>query len=158
MFNSFDRPWFVFDKWTVGQQLLGTSCWYRDNCITKLWALSSYFLYLYMVFIQHCFHPEQHCFRLDRQFSCSSNISNWLSWIPTQSSIVIQNSCSSWLSCTLSGSNRCFKYLGICIGLFWGRGFLTGHCSVNLIFFNICDGIFKTVFYANEIITGSIEN
>ena len=85
-------------------QLLGTSCWYCDNCITKLWALSSYFLYLYMVFIQHCFHLEQHCFHLDRQFSCSPNISNWLSWFVTQSSLVIQNSCSSWRSCTLSVS------------------------------------------------------
>ena len=83
-------------------QLLGTTCWYRDNCITKLWALSSYLLYLYMVFIQHCFHLEQHCFHLDRQFSCSSKISNLLSRIPTQSSLEIQNSCSSWLSCTLS--------------------------------------------------------
>ena len=32
-----------------------------------------------MVFFQHCFHLEQHCFHMDRQFSCSSNISNWLS-------------------------------------------------------------------------------
>ena len=55
-----------------------------------------------MVFIQHCFHIEQHCFHLDRQLSCSSKISNWLSRIPTQYSLVIQNSCSSWLSCTLS--------------------------------------------------------
>ena len=55
-----------------------------------------------MVFIQHCFHLEQHCFHLDRQFSCYPNISNWLSRFPTQSSLVIQNSCSSWLSCTLS--------------------------------------------------------
>ena len=55
-----------------------------------------------MVFIQHCFHLEQHCFHLDRQFSCSSNISNWLSRIPIQYSLFIQNSCSSWLSCTLS--------------------------------------------------------
>ena len=86
----------------MGKQLLGASCWYCENCITKLWALSSYFFYLYMVFIQHCFQLEQHCFHLDRQFSCYSNISNWLSRIPTQSSLVIQNSCSSWLSCTLS--------------------------------------------------------
>ena len=84
-------------------QLLGTSCWYRDNCITKLWALSSYFLYLYMVFIQHCFHIEQHFVYIDRQFSCSPKLSNWLSRIPTQSSLVIQNYCSSWLSCTLPG-------------------------------------------------------
>ena len=83
------------DKYTVVLQLLGTSCWYRDNCITKLWYLSSYFIYLYVVFFQHCFHLEQHCFHLDRQFSCSPNISNWLSQVPTQSSIVIQNSCSS---------------------------------------------------------------
>ena len=32
-----------------------------------------------MVFFQHFFHIEQHCFHLDRQFSCSSNILNWLS-------------------------------------------------------------------------------
>ena len=60
-----------------------------------MWAISSYFLYLYMVFIQHCFHLEQHCFHLDRQFSFSPKTSNWLSWVPTQSSQVIQNSCSS---------------------------------------------------------------
>ena len=60
-------------------QLLGTSCWYRDNCIPKLWAHRSYFLYLYMVFFQHFFHLEQHCFHLDRQFSCSTNIPNLLS-------------------------------------------------------------------------------
>ena len=89
------------DKYMVALQLLGTSCWYRDNCITKLWALSSYFLYLYMVFIQHCFRLEQHCFHLDRQFSCSSNIPILLIRVPTKSSIVIQNSCSSWLSYTL---------------------------------------------------------
>ena len=100
-------------------QLLGTSCWYRDNCITKLWNLSSYFLYLYMVSIQHCFHLEQHCFHIDRQFSCSPNISNWLSRVPTQSSLVIQNSCSSWLSCTLS---RCLHLLS------WSD--VTSHFSV----------------------------
>ena len=55
-----------------------------------------------MVFIQHCFHIEQHWFHLDRQFSCSPNISNWLSRVPTQSSLVIHNSCFSWLSRTLS--------------------------------------------------------
>ena len=55
-----------------------------------------------MVFIQYCFHLEQHCFHIDRQFSCSPNISNWLSRIPTQPSLVIQNSCSSWLSCIIS--------------------------------------------------------
>ena len=64
-----------------------------------------------MVFIQHYFHLEQHFFHLDRQFSCSSNISNWLSRIPTQYSVVIQNSCSSWLYCILSKnihvSSRC---------------------------------------------------
>ena len=76
-------------------QLLGTSCWYHDNGITKFWALSSYFLYLYIVFFQHCFHLEQHYFHIDRQFSCSPNISNWLSQIPTKSSLVIQNSCYS---------------------------------------------------------------
>ena len=48
-----------------------------------------------MVFIQHCFHLEKHYFHLDRQFSCSPNISNWLSRVPTQSSLVIQNSFSS---------------------------------------------------------------
>ena len=57
-----------------------------------------------MVFIQHCIHLEHHCFNLDRQFSYSSNISNWLSRILTQYSIVIQNSCSSWISCTLSNT------------------------------------------------------
>ena len=48
-----------------------------------------------MVFFQNCFHLEQHCFHLDRQFSCSPNISNLLSRVPTKSSLVIQNSCSS---------------------------------------------------------------
>ena len=91
----------IFDKYTMVLQLLGTSCWYHDNCVTKLWDLTSKFIYLYMVFNQHCFHLEQYCFYLDRQFSCSSNISNWLSRVPTQYSQVIQNSCSSWLSCTL---------------------------------------------------------
>ena len=60
-------------------QILGTSCWYRDNCITKLWSQSSYFLYLYMVFFQHCFHSEQHLFHLDRQFLCYPKNPNWLS-------------------------------------------------------------------------------
>ena len=55
-----------------------------------------------MVFLQHCFHLEKNSFHLDRQFSCYSYISNWLSWIPTQSSLVIQKYFSSWLSCTLS--------------------------------------------------------
>ena len=82
-----------------------------------------------MVLIQHCFLLEQHCFHielgfesislkclnnmknvyqdnnnvvLDGHFSCYSNISNLLIRIPTQSSLVIQNSCSSCLSCTLS--------------------------------------------------------
>ena len=77
-----------------------------------MWALSSYFLYLYMVFIQHCFQLEQHCFHLDRHLSCSSNISNWLSRIPIQYSLVIQNSCSSWLSCTLSIYNNSHKIIG----------------------------------------------
>ena len=27
-----------------------------------------------MVFLQNCFHSEQHCFHLDRQFSCSSTL------------------------------------------------------------------------------------
>ena len=57
--------------------------------------------------IYHGFHSTlfstiTNCFHIDRQFSCSPNISNWLSRITTQSSLVIQNSCSSWLSCTLS--------------------------------------------------------
>ena len=64
-------------------------------CITKLWDSSSYILYLYMVFIQHCFQLDQDYFHLDRQFSCVSHVSNWLSRIPTHSSLVIQNSCSS---------------------------------------------------------------
>ena len=69
----------ISDKYAVVLQLLGTSCWYRDNCIPKLWAQGSYFLYLYMVFFRHFFHLEQHCFHLDRHFSCSSNTSNLLS-------------------------------------------------------------------------------
>ena len=56
------------DKYTVVLQLLRTSSWYSDNCITKLWAHWSNFLYLYMVFLQHCFHLEQHCFHVLRTF------------------------------------------------------------------------------------------
>ena len=51
--------WSNNDKWTVVLQLLGTSCWYCDNCITKFWAQGSYFLYLYMVLLQHYFHSEK---------------------------------------------------------------------------------------------------
>ena len=58
----------LHDKYTVVLQLLGTSCWYRDNFITKLWAHRSYFLYLYIVFFQHCFHSKQHCFHVLRTF------------------------------------------------------------------------------------------
>ena len=87
-------------------QLLGTSCWYRDNCITKLWAHCSYFLYLYMVFFQHSFHSEQHFFHLDRQFSCFSNIPNWLSRVLKS----IQSSHTELLfhriPCTLSDTKR----------------------------------------------------
>ena len=36
------------------------NCWeihvHHNICITKLWDQGSYFLYLYMVFLQHCFH------------------------------------------------------------------------------------------------------
>ena len=58
-----------------------SNCWdihvHHNIYITKLWALCSYFLYLYMVFLQHCFHSEQDCFpfRTD-SFQCSTNISN----------------------------------------------------------------------------------
>ena len=59
-----------------------------------------------MVFFQRCFHLEQHCFHLDREFSCSSNISNW-------SSRVLNSIYSSHiellflrLACTLSVSNE----------------------------------------------------
>ena len=54
--------WSNHNKQAVVLQLIGTSCWYRDNCITKLWAHRSYFLYLYMVFFQHYLHSEQHFF------------------------------------------------------------------------------------------------
>ena len=60
--------WSNHNKLTVVLQLLGTSCWYRDNCITKLWAHCSYFLYLYMIFLQQCVHSEQHCFPVLRTF------------------------------------------------------------------------------------------
>ena len=51
-----------------------------------MWALSSYFLYLYMFFLQPCFCSEQHCFhsRTDifQCYFCVSNfdtsIKNWL--------------------------------------------------------------------------------
>ena len=69
-------------------KILGTSCWYRENCITKLWAESSYFLYLYMVFCQHCFHLEQHWSPVLRTFQTDWVYSN------IQYSLVIQNSCS----------------------------------------------------------------
>ena len=77
-------------------QLLGTSCWYRDNCITKLWAHCSYFLYLCMVFCQHCFHSEQHRFPALRKFQ-----TDWFE-SSTQSSLVIQNCCSVDYICILS--------------------------------------------------------
>ena len=86
-----EQPWKIDGGVTTTRNFMLIS-W---NWITKLWAKSSYFLYLCMVFFQHYFHLEQHCFHLDRQFSCSPNISNWLSQVPTQSSLVSQNSCSS---------------------------------------------------------------
>ena len=39
--------------------------------------------------LEHVYHDQ--LVHLDRHFSCSSNISNWLSRIPTQSILVIQN-------------------------------------------------------------------
>ena len=48
--------------------------------ITKLVSLSSYFIYLYMIFLQHSFYSEQHCFTSRKDsFQCSANISNLLS-------------------------------------------------------------------------------
>ena len=83
-------------------QLLGNSCWYCDNYITKKWAHHSYFLYLYMVFFQHCFHLEQHCFHLDRQFSCSPNIPNWLNRVLNSNKSNNTELLFLRLACTLS--------------------------------------------------------
>ena len=49
-----------------------------------------------MVFLQHCFHSEQHCFPVLRIFQTDWVLSN------TQSSLVIQNSCSIDYPCILS--------------------------------------------------------
>ena len=73
--------WSNHDKYTVMLQLLGTLCWYCDNCITKLWAHLSYFIYLYMVSFQHCFHSEQHCFHLGWTVFMFFEHSNWLSLV-----------------------------------------------------------------------------
>ena len=77
-------------------QLLRASCWYCDNCITKLWAHCSYYLYLYMVFCQHCFHSEQHFFPVLRTFH-----TDWVLAGP-QSSLVIHNYWSIDYSCIMS--------------------------------------------------------
>ena len=77
-------------------QPLRTPCWYCDNCITWLWALSSYFLYLYMVFIQQCFHSEQHYFTVLQTFQ-----TDWVQSNP-KSSLVIQNYFSIDYHCILS--------------------------------------------------------
>ena len=55
-----------------------------------MWALSSYsFHYLFMVFKQPLVsNLKPHFFHLDRSLKRSSNIPNWLSRIPTQSSLV----------------------------------------------------------------------
>ena len=85
----------LFDKYTVVLQLLGTSCWYRDNCITKLWDLRSYFIYLHMVFFQRCFRLEQHGFTWIDSFHVLQTFqTDWFESL-TQSSLVINNSCSS---------------------------------------------------------------
>ena len=34
----------------------------HTSYITKLWAQGSYFIYLYIVYLQHCFNSEQNCF------------------------------------------------------------------------------------------------
>ena len=83
------------DKSMVVLQLLGASWWYRDNCIPKLWSHCSKFLYLYMVFLQHCFHSEQHCFLLEETVFNVLQIfqTDWVEH-STKSSLVIQNSCS----------------------------------------------------------------
>ena len=52
---------------------------HHNICGTKLWALGSYFLYLYIIFLQLCFHSEQHCFSRIDSFQCFTNVSNWLS-------------------------------------------------------------------------------
>ena len=89
-------------------KLLGTSCWYRDNCITKLWSHCSYFLYLYMVFLQHFFHSEQHFFHVIQTFQ-----TDWVYSNP-QSSLFMQNSCSVNYLCIMSkvtcGSIHVIKY------------------------------------------------
>ena len=55
-----------------------------------MWALSSYsFHYLFMVTKQPLVsNLKSHCFHLDSSLKRFSNIPNWLSWIPTQSSLV----------------------------------------------------------------------
>ena len=55
-----------------------------------MWALSSYsFHYLFMVFKQpFVSNLKPHCFHLDSSLKRYSNLPNWLSRIPTQSSLV----------------------------------------------------------------------
>ena len=55
-----------------------------------------YFLYLFMIFFQHCFHSEQPCFPVLRTLQ-----TDWVHSNP-QSSLFIQNSCSIEYPCILS--------------------------------------------------------
>ena len=57
-----------------------------------MWAQVSYFLYLYMVFLQHYFQSEQHCFLLEQKvFSFLLTLQT--DWVEssTQYSLVIKN-------------------------------------------------------------------
>ena len=88
--------WSIHDEYMVVLQILGNSCWYRDNFITKLWTHCSYFIYLYIVFHQHWFHSEQHYFPVLLTFQ-----TDWI-YTNAQSSVVIQNFCSIDYPCILS--------------------------------------------------------
>ena len=67
----------------------------HKNCVTKLWSVRSYFLYLYMVSFQHCFYSEQEYFLL-KQTVLNVLQKFQTDWVDssTKSSIVIQKSCS----------------------------------------------------------------
>ena len=93
--------WWCYNFWEIYV--------HRNICITKLWYLSSYFLYLNGFLSNTVFHLEQYCFSRTDIFRCSFHVSNLIQtfqtdWVEysTQYGLVIKNSCSYRLSCILS--------------------------------------------------------
>ena len=60
-----------------------------------MWDKGSYFLYLYMVFLQHFFYSEQHCFLIEQTFFNVLQIfqTDWVE-SSTKSSLATNNYCS----------------------------------------------------------------